>query len=47
MVEQPKLMKVDIDEELRLPLWHGNTKKDNISIHQWLEIVEASRGKLV
>jgi len=47
MVEQPKLMKVDIDKEFRLPLWHGNRKKDNITIHQWLEIVEASRGKLV
>jgi len=47
MVEQPKLMKVDIDEEFRLPLWHGDTKMDNISIHQWLEIVDASRGKLV
>jgi hypothetical protein len=47
MLEQPKSMNVDIDEEFRLPLWHGNTKIDTISVHQWLEIVEASRGKLV
>jgi hypothetical protein len=29
----------------KLNLWHGDRTKDSLSIHQWINIVEAEKGK--
>ena len=38
---------MDIQNENPLiPLWHGKTEEDNITIQQWLDKVQAAKGKL-
>jgi hypothetical protein len=35
----------DLGEEIRISLWYGNTKKDVLSIQQWLSNVQEAKGK--
>ena len=33
------------NEEFRISVWHGNRRKDILSVQQWLDNVEEVRGK--
>ncbi len=35
----------DQNKDLELTLWYGSKDQDNISIQQWLDIVQKARGK--